>query len=43
MGCARTIADRVAILNDGIIGFEGTIETMEHADDQLVQSPFLGQ
>jgi phospholipid/cholesterol/gamma-HCH transport system ATP-binding protein len=40
MECARTIADRVAILNDGIVRFEGSIETLEHSDDHLVQSFF---
>lgn len=43
MVCARTIADRVAVLSDGIIRFEGTIETLEHVDDELVQSFFLNQ
>jgi len=38
MACARTIADRVAVLNEGTILFEGTMETLEHAGDQLVQS-----
>lgn len=43
MMCARTIADKIAVLDNGVIQHQGTIETMEHVDDQLVQSFFLSQ
>ena len=42
MVCARTIADKVAVLDNGVIRHEGTIEMMEQVDDRLVQSFFLG-
>lgn len=43
MACARTIADKVAVLDNGVIRHEGTIETMEQVDDQLVRSFFSSQ
>jgi phospholipid/cholesterol/gamma-HCH transport system ATP-binding protein len=41
MICARTIADKVAVLENGIIRYEGTLETMEQANDEFVQSFFM--
>lgn len=40
IACARIIADRVAMLNRGVICFEGALEAMEHADDQFVKQFF---
>jgi phospholipid/cholesterol/gamma-HCH transport system ATP-binding protein len=40
IACARTIADRVAILNTGIIRFEGALGAMEHADVEMVKQFF---
>jgi phospholipid/cholesterol/gamma-HCH transport system ATP-binding protein len=35
--CARIIADRVAMLHDGVICFEGALEGMEKAQDEFVK------
>ena len=40
IACARIIADRVAVLNKGVICFEGTLDTTEHADDGFVRQFF---
>jgi phospholipid/cholesterol/gamma-HCH transport system ATP-binding protein len=37
MACTRIIADRVAILNNGIILAEGTLETLVDSDDDFVK------
>jgi phospholipid/cholesterol/gamma-HCH transport system ATP-binding protein len=36
IGCARVIADRVAMLKDGVICFEGTLAAMEHTTVEFV-------
>lgn len=38
--CARTIADRVAILDDGIILHEGTFEELQQKEDTLTREFF---
>ena len=38
--CARIIADRVAILNKGVICFEGTVDEMENSNDEFVNQFF---
>jgi phospholipid/cholesterol/gamma-HCH transport system ATP-binding protein len=43
MICARTIADKVAVLENGIIRYEGTIDTMEQANNAFVQSFFMSR
>lgn len=40
---ARKICDRILILKDGRIGFNGTIEDFDKSDDPFVQSFLLGQ
>jgi len=40
IACARIIADRVAVLNKGVICFEGTLDATEHADDTFVKQFF---
>jgi len=40
IACARVIADRVAVLNRGVICFEGTLDATEHADDGFVRQFF---
>jgi phospholipid/cholesterol/gamma-HCH transport system ATP-binding protein len=40
MACARIIADRVAILDDGTIIREGTLESLERTGGELVESFF---
>lgn len=40
MACARIIADRVTMLNRGVICFEGALGAMDHADDELVKQFF---
>lgn len=37
LACARIIADRVALLHDGVICFEGTLDRMERAQDEFVK------
>jgi len=37
IGCMRAIADRVAMLNEGVISFEGTLEAMGKSKDESVQ------
>lgn len=37
MTCARTIADRVAMLNKGAICFEGTLDAMGNSKDEFVK------
>ena len=41
VACARTIADTVAVLNDGVISFEGSIEALQQASDPLVKKFFV--
>ena len=40
IACARIIADRVAVLNNGAICFEGTLDEAEHADGEFVKQFF---
>jgi phospholipid/cholesterol/gamma-HCH transport system ATP-binding protein len=40
MMCARIIADKVAVLNDGVIQHEGTIDALERVDEEFVKSFF---
>ena len=40
IACARIIADRVAMLNRGVICFDGALGAMEHADDEFVKHFF---
>ena len=40
---AKKICDRVVILKEGKIGFEGTFEEFERSSDPFVQTFFLGQ
>jgi phospholipid/cholesterol/gamma-HCH transport system ATP-binding protein len=37
LACARIIADKVAMLHDGIICFEGAFEEMENTQDEFVK------
>jgi phospholipid/cholesterol/gamma-HCH transport system ATP-binding protein len=37
IGCAQIIADRVAVLHEGRMGFEGTLDAMERTDDAFVK------
>ena len=37
IACARIIADRVAILNKGVICFEGTLDAMQNSTDDFVK------
>ncbi len=37
LACARIIADRVALLHDGVICFEGALDGMERAPDEFVK------
>jgi phospholipid/cholesterol/gamma-HCH transport system ATP-binding protein len=41
IACAQIIADRVAMLNKGVICFEGALGAMEHADDEFVKQFFV--
>ena len=38
--CARIIADRIAILNKGVICFEGTADEVENTNDEFVKKFF---
>jgi phospholipid/cholesterol/gamma-HCH transport system ATP-binding protein len=40
IACARIIADRVAMLINGEIRYEGSLAEMDHADDQIVKHFF---
>ena len=37
IACARIIADRVAILNNGVICFEGTLDALQNSTDDFVK------
>ncbi len=37
IACAYMIADRVAVLNKGVICFEGTLEALEQTEDEFVK------
>lgn len=39
--CARTVADRIIVLNDGKIHTEGTLNSIEKSDDPFVKSFFI--
>jgi phospholipid/cholesterol/gamma-HCH transport system ATP-binding protein len=41
MACAKLTGDRLVILKDGIIGAEGSYETLEKSDDEWVRSFFI--
>lgn len=38
--CARATADRIIMLSEGEVYFEGTIEDFDHSDDPLIRSFF---
>jgi phospholipid/cholesterol/gamma-HCH transport system ATP-binding protein len=40
MTCARIIADKAAVLHDGIIEYEGTVSGMEKVSNEVVRSFF---
>ena len=40
IACARIIADGVAMLNKGVISFEGALGAMEQTDDELIRQFF---
>jgi phospholipid/cholesterol/gamma-HCH transport system ATP-binding protein len=37
LACARTVADRVAMLHEGVICFEGALDGMENTHDEFVK------
>jgi phospholipid/cholesterol/gamma-HCH transport system ATP-binding protein len=41
MACAKTTANRILILKDGLINAEGTYEELEKSDDEWVRSFFI--
>jgi phospholipid/cholesterol/gamma-HCH transport system ATP-binding protein len=41
MACAKTTANRIMILKDGLINAEGTYEELEKSDDEWVRSFFI--
>ena len=41
MQCAKIIADKVAILHDGCLEHQGTLETLEQSQDETVKSFFV--
>ena len=41
MACAKSTADRIMILKDGLINAEGTYEELEKSDDEWVMSFFI--
>ena len=41
MACAKTIANRILILKDGLINAEGTYEELENSKDEWVKSFFI--
>lgn len=41
MACAKSTADRIMILKDGLINAEGTYEELEKSDDEWVRSFFI--
>ena len=41
--CARTVADRIVMLQDGIVYKEGNLEEFEKASDELINSYFKNQ
>ncbi len=43
MLCARIIADRAALLHDGVLDRQGTIESFENTDDETIRSFFAAE
>lgn len=43
MLCARIIADKATVLNDGVLEHQGTIETLERSGDDTVRSFFASE
>jgi phospholipid/cholesterol/gamma-HCH transport system ATP-binding protein len=41
MTCAKTTADRIAVLNEGVIIAEGSYEELEKSDDEWIRSFFI--
>jgi phospholipid/cholesterol/gamma-HCH transport system ATP-binding protein len=41
MACAKMTADRIIILNEGVIGAEGSYEDLENSKDEWVRSFFI--
>jgi phospholipid/cholesterol/gamma-HCH transport system ATP-binding protein len=40
MACAKRTADRIIVLNDGIVYAEGSYEQLERSEDDWIQSFF---